>query len=306
MSCTGQYESFGATCGVIEAGRLTSIIIGAMESAAGAENKFHTLSDATVANLQTKINNANTDPSTALFPLGRIVDNVEDTVEDAVYVDGTSGARYFVRAGKRNVIFYLMNASPQFIEQINSYKTGKFGFYEIDNKGGLTYETDTYSDEVKLIPIQEGSIHASRVPALGDNINMVKVEFTVDESHDPSKVRYASKDTLTFSMLSDVNVPALIPVKANLISASDSALVMEIKSSFGRGVEGLLIGDFTLNNQTTDATVTLTSVTPDGVKPYRYTLAYSTGVTAADVLNPTFSKTGYYTYNSNQETITAV
>jgi len=304
MSCNVEYKSFGSSCGISEAGRLTRIIIGALKSNAGTENKFNTLADVTEENLLTKINAANTAPDTALFPLGRDVDNVEDTVEDAVFVDGTSGNRYFVRDGKRNVVFFIPNASPQFIEQINKLKSGKYGFYEVDNKGGFSYETDEYNDEVKLIPIQPASIHASRVPALGDNINWVKVEFTVDESHDPSKVRYASKDTLGFSMLDDVAVPALIEINSKLVSASTTELVIEVKSVFGKGLEGLLVGDFTLNNQTTDATVTLSSVTTDGVLPYKYTLAYSTGVNASDVLNPTFLKSGFYTYNSNQQTIT--
>ena len=300
-TCDTEFKSLGAKCGIFDPRALKGFAISALQDNDGVANEFATVAEAKdVANWQTKIQLANTRPDQALYPLGAELDNVEDAPEDAVFEEGTSGAKYFVRKGKRVIVAYMFKSSWQYIEQLNAYKNGDFGIYMFDSAGGLEYETDAFGDKVQLIKIQSGSIHASEMPAVGDTAAKVKIEFTLDGAYKPEKVRYIANDDLGFNPFSNVDLPALVETMVNIISASTTALVIEVKSVFGLGVEGAVIGEWTLNNQTTDATVTIDTVTPDGTKPYRYTLAYSAGVTGADVLNPTLQKTGFYTYNSNK------
>lgn len=306
MSCNTEFKSLGAKCGVFDPGALKGFAISALVDNDGVANEFATVALAKdVANWQAKIQLANTRPDQALYPLGNTLDDIEDAPEDAVFAEGTSGAKYFVRNGKRVIVAYMYKTSWQYIEQLNAYKNGDFGIYMFDTKGGLEYETDAFGDKVKLIKIQSGSLHTSEMPAVGDTPAKVKLEFTLDGAYKPEKIRYINSDDLGFNPFSNVDLPALIETKVSLVSASATDLVIEIKSEFDLGVEGLVIGDFILNNQTTDAVVTLSGVVADGVIPYRYTLSYASGVSVTDILNPTFTKTGFSTYNSNQATIAA-
>ena len=306
MGCNTEFKSLGAKCGIFDPGALKGFAIGAMTDNDGVVNEFATVALASdVTNWQTKIQLANTRPDQALFILNNGLDDIEDASEDAVFAEGTSGAKYFVRNGKRVIVAYMYKTSWQYIQQLNAYKNGDFGIYMFDTKGGLEYETDSFGEKVKLISIQSGSLHSSEVPAVGDTPAKVKIEFTLDGIYKPEKVRYLNSDALGFNPFSNVDLPALIETKVKLISASDTNLIMEVKSEFELGVEGLLLGDFVLNNKTTDAVVTVTGIVADGVIPYRYTLSYSAGVTVTDVLNPTFTEAGFFTYNSNHAVITS-
>jgi len=307
MGCVSNYSSFGSDCGdKNEFGYLKQIWFTQMASNANVANEFATISALTKTNVLTKINAANTAPDTAIFPLGLSVDNMADERAESIFDEASSGASYFIDEGKRTITFEIFKVSYQYIAQFNTFRSGFWGVYLIDQDGNFQYQTDKNDIKVLPIPLQRESMSAREVPGTPTTAPRVMVTFKLDDSFKAENTRNISVTSLDFNPLSSIDIPPLIELKSNLESANLTTLVLTVKSVFGTAFEGAVIGDFAISNLTTDLTVALSTAVESSTVPGQYTLTYAAGVSDQDVLKVVITKTGYFTYKCNQNTIIAI
>lgn len=308
MGCGTKYSSFGGNdCGATNVfGYLKKQWFTRMETDANVENGFATIADVTKTAVLAKINAANTAPDTAIFPLSLSVDNMVDERGESIFDEGSSGATYFIDEGKRTITFEIFKVSYQYIAQFNNLRSGFWGVYLIDQDGNIQYQTDKHDVKVLPIPLQRESMSAKEVPGTPTTAPRVMVTFKLDDSFKAENTRVLNVQSLDFNALSTIDLPPLIELKSNLISANATTLVVDIKSVFGTPFEDAVVGDFAIQNLTTALSVTLTTAVESSTIPGRYTLSYASGVANNAVLKVVITKTGYFTYKANQNTITAI
>lgn len=305
-NCDNQFKSFGAEeCVSFDPGTFAGFTLMATVDNESVANEFADKDTASLkVNWQTKIALANTRPDQAMFPLGRKTDFTENTIEEPIEEEGTTGTSYVVRDGKWIITTHIPFGSWQYIEQLGAYRTGDFSAYFFDTKGGVIYATDAVGKKVKPICIQDGSLKATGVPANGDVNAKVKIQFIVNPSVDQAKIRYLSKDNIDFNVFSNVDLPSLIETKVNITTANITTTVADLWSVMDLPIKGQ--GDpettLTLLNKTTNVAITTTTIVETPATPGEYTFTYAAGLLVGEEVAVVFTDSDYYTVNSNEIT----
>jgi len=306
-NCDNQFKSFGAeNCVSFDPGTFAGFTIMATSDNESTANEFADRATAALkVNWQAKIALANTAPDQAFYPLGKKTDFTENTIEDPIEEEGTTGTSYVVRDGKWIISTHLPLASWQFIQQLRAYRTGDFSMYFHDTKGGIIYMTDEIGKKVKPIRIQSGSLKSTGVPANGDVNAKVKIQFIVDPSVDQAKIRYLGSDDLDFNIFNPVDLPALIETKVNITTANITTVVADLWSVFDLPIKGQGNPETTLTllNATTGVAITTTSIVETPATPGEYTFTFASGLLVGEEVSVIFTDiANYFSLNSNQVT----
>jgi len=306
-NCDNQFKSFGAEdCVSFNTGTFAGFTLMGTVDNESVANEFPDRATASLkANWQAKIALANTAPDQAFYPLGKRTDFTEETIEDPIEEEGTTGTSYIVRDGKWMVTTHIPLGSWQYIEQLEAYRTGDFSAYFFDTKGGIIYSTDSVGKKVKPIRIQSGSLKATGVPANGDINAKVKIQFVVDPSVKQAKIRYLESDDLDFNIFSPVDLPALIETKVNITTANITTVVADLWSVFDLPIKGQGNPETTLTllNATTGVAITTTSIVETPATPGEYTFTFASGLLVGEEVSVIFTDiANYFSLNSNQVT----
>jgi hypothetical protein len=261
----------------------------------GTENKIlssDTVDDTFVSGL---INQ--TDKSKRWFPTP-VINQVNDERADFNTFD-LDGFAINSSKGIRTVSFSVVEgASPQLVDAFNSLACRDISFYiwSVDEQIGGNGRVD---GELKPFRIKKKTMKAKYNPPskVNETPAMVMVSFDVSELEDDADIAYMDYGTGA----NDVQVvitdyTGLVDVTMGAASSiSTTGFVTEIDLLYGSVFNkepfvGGVLADFSLYNETTLASVTITSVTesPDGT--YTFVIPAQT---SADVLTLTFSKNGY-------------
>jgi len=294
------YKSFGVSTPVVDYGYLKSMWITKTKKDDNTPNQFDNVAAVTKSAVNALIEAANTAPDTALFPLGFDFDNLSDERAETVFESLDSGAQIKIRKGKRTLTAIVPRVTFQLIEQINEWNDQEISIYPINDKDELLYETDRMGVLVKPWKVQKGSLAAKEVPGTASTSAKVELTLTFDDTFYEDKVKVLEPED--FNPSSCVDVPALIETEAEIQSGSTTQIVVDIATSDGAPVTGLVQGDFSIQNLTDDAAVAITGFAEDLVNLGRYTLTYAIE-DAGDVLSPRINKAGYFYYYSNQEEV---
>ena len=228
------------------------------------------------------------DPKQRLFFVGDL-DNIEPANEGAQFDTAANGKRFKVRDGIESMtIGFKTNASHQLFSKIAEI-CGDVSIYPVDTCGNLLVVKDGTTGRGRRIAT--GSYNSQLDMAGSSTVQSIMANFDW----------YSRKEQLNQWLISDKEIGAdltetksMIDVYVDAISASTSALIFEAEYGYGTAITqipvvGLLLANVTIFNVTTGLAVTVTGVTYNTVNK-QYTAAYSTGVTAADVLRVTVYK----------------
>lgn len=188
---------------------------------------------------------------------------------DVVTQDFNNGlTKIRVSDGLRTVGFIFGENAPITKRKIESMNKDNWGFYLIDKKGNLigSRREGTPYKILDPIRIQLGSI-TDKFTFPGDQtIQMNMVAFTVDPSFDDADIAMIEAGTMTYDLrtLTGLIDADLIRNTAINVSSTGFAIVADtLQGSVNQPIliEGLVKADFVDTNQTTGATITITTVT---------------------------------------------
>jgi len=230
-----------------------------------------------------------TDPSKRLFPIIDI-DGIEPAQEGAQFETRPNGVRFKTREGINSLtIHFASEASHQLFRNVANV-CKNVSIYLVDECGNLQ---GVKYDDTKLRGrrINFKSYNAEIEPATFDAAQKIMINFDW----------YSREELLNLWMLTEheiggnlTKVKGQIDVNVNVSAVTTTGLTITPTFNYGTALEqavvkGLLLANVTVFNETTTTAVTVTTLTfvPS---TNSYTVAYASGVTAADVLRVTVNK----------------
>lgn len=265
-----------------------------LKDSTGARNKI-TLSDTLdEAYFTARIND--TDPTQRWYPLPGLK-NVTDERGEPTLETFEDNSTAFIQQGVRTFNAFIVDGSPYLLGQMETFPCQDFGFYLIDISGNLIGSLGNGQDECDptyLYPIKVD--RQSFVPTFRKKTNtlsqgiMFKFNWDMTEQDRNLRMITASEAGYDLTLLT-----GLYNVCAVFSSITQTSFVVELRTMGGGTVinptlvEGLVIGDFALYNETDSAAVSISTVTEsNGV----YTFTFPSQ-TLGDVLQLTPTKSGY-------------
>ena len=244
------------------------------------------------AYLTAAINDADT--AERWFPLPYFENVTSDRAESS-FEDAPSGRKAFIKQGTRTMTgeIWGKDALPQLVGQINDARCVNLSAYVVDLNGAILGIGSADADTI-LYPIKLDAQSVDAVYTFATDSTTTKLTVTLSwDDSEKDKDLYMIQDTIDFTF-DALDTNGLLDVKGVHSSPSVTGFVTEMNYIYGSLKSlvpdtGLLVGDFSLYNNTSAASVTITSVTesPDGT----YTFVIPTQ-TSADVKVLTPSKDG--------------
>lgn len=258
----------------------------------GARNYIDTTVTLNEAYVTALINQS--DSSKRWFPLPYIENVVSERAESS-FEEAGSGRKSFIKQGTRTINgeIWGKEAQPVLAGKIKNSRCVDVSAFVIDLDGNIIGIGDI-TDTSKLYPIQldAQSIDAVLDFATDSTTQKIKMTLAWDDSEKDEEL-YMLEDTVDFTF-DALNVDGLLDIYVTYSGESTTGFVADLYSAYGSIKNpivdsGLVIGDFSLYNNTSAASVTITSVTetPDGT--YTFVIPVQT---SADVLVLTPSKDG--------------
>ena len=277
-----------------------------VKDSSGASNGIlatDTLNDAFISAL---INNSDTSKRLMLTP--SVVNFTGNREEMLTYT--ANNVNYKASEGNRPVQFEIIEgATPQLLGELKKLECRNIMFYGITDESQLTGNGKD-ANLLRGYKVEKGTFDARFVGNQREDTARIVVSFVisiVEKDEDAAFIAYEPDSTadgiLTVDLLSYVD---LIPVVMGAASSiTTTGFVSKIDTIYGAKFDaavfsGGVLADFTLYNETTASSVTITSVTeaPDGT--YTFVIPAQT---SADVLTLTFAKTGFYAASTLSITI---
>ena len=241
--------------------------------------------------LTTQLNAAS---DTRWYPLPEF-ENVVSERAESTFEEAPSGTRNFVRQGSRTLTgeIWGKQALPTLIGKIKAGRCVDVSAYIVDGDGKILGTGDA-TDPNKLYPIKldSQSIDSIWMVATDSTTQKIMVSMTWDDSVKDEDIYLVQPEVdFTFNAL---DAAGLLDIQVAYSSISTTGFVAELFNEYflkkaGYNT-GLILGDFSLYNNTTASSVTITSVTenPDGT----YTFV-TPAQTSADNMTLTPSKDGF-------------
>lgn len=223
----------------------------------------------------------NQDPSARWYPTPEIK-NIEDVRAESVFESFGDGTNAKVRDGARSFTGVMINMGPVFLSKLQGFACERMGVYFVDACGKLVGSVS--SDGTKLYPvaIADGSFDATLVKATDAAVNKVMVKFDISQLERDENLRIVE----TADDVNMLEVEGMIDVIGTPVSTGQTSMVFSLALQYGPfgnpiKAQGFVSGDFSLYNETDDATVAISAATesPAGT----YTLTYASQ-TIADVI----------------------
>ena len=230
------------------------------------------------------------DASKRWFPLPAF-ENVEMPKADSQFEEANSGRMAFLRQGKRSFAGELWgdDSTPTMLGKLNAGRCVQFGVYIVDVNGALIGSKQ--GGYLYPIPVDEQSFDPKWMVATDSTVQKIMVGFDFDRLFDDSTMYMitSSEAGINFNSLS-----GLIDINVVNDTVTTTTLTFDAVLDYGTALnpikaQGLVSGDFVLNNTTTSSVVTVTAVENT---PGNYTLTY-TAQTNGDVASLVIAKPGY-------------
>ena len=256
---------------------------------AGAFNSIPAGTVVSQAFLDAKTQNA--DDSQRWYPQGfSSIQNVVTERAESATVTYDTGNSAKTTQGVRTFSGMFVNAGTDVQKIIDSFKCKNIGYYAID-KCGVIIGTVAADGSLRPIPIFTGSLDTIlEMGGSSDRAGGVMVSFEHDQLVKDSDLGYVAESAVTGDVL---NLEGLIEAVGTVSAEATTGFVVVLESLSGAfdskvAIEGLVLADFALYNETTEASVTVTSVTEAPAGTYTFV---TPAQTSADVLTLTGTAT---------------
>ena len=260
-----------------------------MKADDGTENNILSSDVIDQAFVDAKINND--DDSKRWFPIGEFK-NQEDVRADPLTESFSDGSTIITQQGLRTYLGWLINYSPAYLGALESFKCQSFGLFAIDDCGGITGSLNVAGTALRPIRVNEKSWNPTYVKATPTVSAKVQLSFEFSQLEKDKSLRTIAEDEITADLL---DAEGLLPLKAAISAEATTGFVAAITVDFDiffdaekEKVIGWVLGDFALQNKTTNLPITITSVTEAPEGTYTFVIPAQS---AGDVLELTNVKT---------------
>lgn len=274
-----------------------------MRDSAGTANKIASGATVNDAYILGKFND--TDKTQRFYYLKNLKNANIGTPAEPVYQTFDDNSKVKIDNGITSASFIFAASSPTFLSKMQSFECEQMGIYFIDKEGyiiGIASGND-------LLPIEIAQNSMNSQPTYGTPTTTYQITTSFDwaQSVDHGDVR-SWENTVNWS---SSTIASLLDV-SGLLSGGVAQTTFTVDLFYDYGslnnklpAEGLVIGDFSLYNETDAASITLTTVTESTTVPGRYVFVYPSQ-TVADVLTLSGSKQGFkFTNLSNLAIVVA-
>lgn len=261
-----------------------------MRDSAGTANKIASGATVNDAYILGKFND--TDKTQRFYYLKNLKNANIGTPAEPVYQTFDDNSKVKIDNGITSASFIFAASSPTFLSKMQSFECEQMGIYFIDKEGyiiGIASGND-------LLPIEIAQNSMNSQPTYGTPTTTYQITTSFDwaQSVDHGDVR-AWENTVNWS---SSTIASLLDV-SGLLSGGVAQTTFTVDLFYDYGslnnklpAEGLVIGDFSLYNETDAASITLTTVTESTTVAGRYVFVYPSQ-TVADVLTLSGSKQGF-------------
>lgn len=232
------------------------------------------------------------DASKRWFPIPAF-ENVEMPKADSQFEEANSGRMVFLRQGKRSFSGELWadDSTPTFLGKLQASRCVDFGVYAVDVNGNLIgSEEDGY---LYPIPVDNASWDPKFMFATDSTTQKIMLGFDFDRLFDESTMYMITVDEAGINFTS---LKGLIDVDFVDVTLTTGDATVTAQFQYGTALnklklKGAVVGDFSVYNNTTAASVALASALegPDGT----YVLTFGAAQTAGDSLTISVNKTGF-------------
>lgn len=226
------------------------------------------------------------------------LENIESVRGDATFNEFASGRKAFVKKGVKPFSGIVSNVDHSWYKQVEKENCiRQLGVYQTDECGNVRVDAQD-ADSLGLVyplPIEPNTFDNLLIDATDSTESQVAIRFdfasTLKDEDMGMIIASDFASDVNFLLLED-----LLQVDGVAGAATTTEFTFDVFSLFGSviggtAVEGLLLADIEVYNQTTAAVVTLDTVVENSAG--NYTAAYSAGVTASNVLEPRVIADGY-------------
>ena len=287
--CKAGLNNTGTECPSLQ-GITTKLIYVPIKANDGTFNSIETTDVLNDAFVTGKINDS--DPSKRWYP-SPYFDNVEDLAGDTVFETLNSGRNVFVRKGIRTFTGVHVEADSIFLGKIEGNRCGRFGVYFIDEEGSLHGNISSDGNSLLPVPVESDSFDAMLMKATDTTSQKVQITFQFLRTVKDSDLR-----TIPANEWIDVDltsIEGLLDVNGEVTNPTTTTFTYTATLDYGYfnnpiKVQGLLIGDFTLFNNTSSSLITITSVNESSEGVHDFVIPAQT---ASDELTLTPTLEGY-------------
>jgi len=226
------------------------------------------------------------------FPLPNF-ENVELPKADSQFEEANSGRMVFLRQGKRSFAgeLWAEDSTPTLLGKLQNNRCVDFGVYIVDVNGNLV--GSKVGDRLYPIAVDNPSFNPTFTFATDSTTQKIMLGFDFDRLFDESTMYMI---TPTEAGINFNDLSGLVDVNLLNLSTTATDVTFDAVLDYGTALNpikfsGAISADFSLYNNTTSATVSVTAVENLPLEG-NYTLTY-TAQTAADSLTLSIVKTGF-------------
>ena len=289
--CDGVIRNTGVPNSQLKIQDGTSIIFVPLVADDGTENKIVRSDTMNQAYFQAKVYDP--DPSKRWYPMGSFTNVTNERAESSFETFSDNSRARTVR-GLRTFTGWLLGYNPVYASTIESLRCTALGAYLVDDCGqvtGVFCENAVAANDALLpIPLNESSIDSLVILQSDAAAGKVQLQFDFSQLFKDENLRM-----LTATEAGDANLLSLTklqPVQTAISGESTTGFVAAVSLDYDSWtavpIEGMVLADFYLYNETTAAAITVTSVTEAPAGTYTFV---TPAQTSADVLTLTQSST---------------
>ncbi len=296
--CSEGYSNTGFDCTVNGSVIIGSIFLNSIKSD-GSPNGLDFDADAQngvipASVIEAKLNDPN--EADRWYPVGNF-ENVEDVRAENIIETFNSGNSAFIKEGIRTFLGLLVKRSPKYKQTLDAFRCQSgLSKFDVDADGNLIGQSAD-GNLLLPIPVDNNTISATYVRTTDTEVSKVAFGYAYSQAFDDGNISMITADGTETDMKS---IRGLLDATMTATgSATVTATPVGIVIGYGSAINDPLVlksmtaGDFTIQNETQSAPVTIDSVDLSNAVAGEYVLEYSSGVSGGDTLRISGTKAGY-------------
>ena len=283
--------SFGNTgiADCVSIGSVTYRLIGVPTyDSSGVRNFIDTTATLDSAYFTARIND--TDSASRWYPLPPMK-NVEDVRGEDLTEGFNDGSTSFIQEGSRTFMgIVIKKPSPELLGKMKSWRCANISVFAIDIDGNILGDG---SEDGKLYPFKVDSEtwSAKYMKTTDTTVAKIQLDYTYSKDENDENIKMISAGETSIDVRDLEGLQDVSGVVSGIVATGFTATLSGIYGTAvaKNSIKGLVLADFSLYNETTTSSISITSVTEtsDGV----YVFVYA-AQTAADVMTLSLSKDG--------------
>lgn len=279
-TCNGAIANTGFLANAQKFGTPYGLFMVPLVANDGTRNKLDVSTPSTLGTqLLAMINNV--DPSKRVYPLMGLENFV---IEQATSekVTGNNGSRFVTRAGITTLKAELWNTSQEYYAKVKD-NCVEFGTYLVDTCGNI--QGELIGDDFFPREVNHSSLDTIFQYASSADVNKIMIEFDFDVTATNDLQAFITADE--FGANIPLKLKGLLNVNFEVTVTDETNLVVVATSDFGgitkrTPIRGLIGSNFSIRNTTTNASVTIDTVTERPTTPGTYDIVLDSAQTTGN------------------------